>query len=169
MPRTPKAPEAPTVPTPSSPEQAKALASSDAIKELAAAFAQAIELTRPVQKKNPFNRKVGTPWSPKDGSAKVKLRRKVYQHGMPVENDMTTNEDLELMNRLKPGLFMDGHVKVLRRKDRGLSIEYPIRTAAQRLKIASNFGITSFTKLLERLVEEAEHPEQYKVEDVDQD
>lgn len=168
MPRAPKTPEQTAVPAPTA-EAPKTAVSSEAAKELAAALVQAIELTRPTPKKNPFNRKVGTPWTPKDGSAKIKLRRKVFQHGMPVENDITTNEDITLMNRLRPGTFLDGHVRVLRRKDRGLDIDYPIRTAAQRLKLSSNFGITSFRALLERLVEEGENPQLYKVDDVDQD
>lgn len=141
----------------------------DPTAALAAALVQAIEQTRPTPKKTPFNRTINTPWTPKDGSKKLKLRKKVYQHGMPIDEEIVSNAEIEQLNRLKPGTFLGGAVKVLRRKDRGLDINYPVKTSAQRLKIANLVGTNGLAALVARLVEEAENPAKYKVEDLDQE
>jgi hypothetical protein len=121
---------------------------------LASALVNAIEAARP-QKKNVANRTRKTPWTPKDGSPKLKLKRKVYQHGLEVSDKFSTNEEIELMNKLKPGVYCDGHVKVRQRRDKALDIDYPIKTNAQRLKLVSTYGVRNFKELLELLVGEA--------------
>ena len=134
--------------------------------ELAKALIQAIETTRP-QTKNPFNRKVGTPWTPKDGSPKLKLKRKMYQHGMPLTEPILSNDEIELMNQLRPGVYMDGIVKVNRRKDRGLDISYQIKTASQRLRLVNQFGIRNLKELLAQCIEEAANPKKATTADED--
>lgn len=143
-------------------EEAPAPVQSDASRELVQALIQAIEATKPVQKKTPMNRKAGTPWSPKDGSPKLKLRRAMYQHGLKLDPDMLTNEQIELLNKLRPGRFMDSWVKVTRRRDKGIDITYPIKTAAQRLKLVNQYGIRNFAELLARCIEEAENPKRFE-------
>jgi hypothetical protein len=128
---------------------------------LVAALTMAIQSTKPVEKKNAINRKSGTPWDPTDGSKKIKLKRKVYQHGLEVDPDRETNETIGLMNELKPGVFCDGHVRVVRRRDKGVDIDYPIKTAAQRLKLVNGFGIKDFNDLLRRCIDEANNPKTY--------
>jgi hypothetical protein len=135
--------------------------------ELIRALVAAIEQTKPVQKKTAANRKPLTPWTPKDGSPKFKLRRKVYQHGLLIDPDLMTNEEISLMNQIKPGRFLDGWVKIFRRRDKGLEITYPIRTASQRLKLVSTFGIRNFKELLERCIEESSNPAKYVLPDED--
>lgn len=137
----------------------------DASLQLIQALVQAIQQTKPVEKKNAINRKPGTPWTPKDGSPKLKLKRKMFQHGLLIDSDMESNETVDLLNRLKPGRFLDGWVSVTRRRDKGIDITYPIRSSSQRLKLSSTFGITSFKGLLERCVEEADNPIKYTVKD----
>jgi hypothetical protein len=132
--------------------------------ELAAAFRDAFEASKPVTKKTMFNRKKNTPWTPKDGSAKLKFKRKTYHHGL-ILGSKVSNEEIALCNQLRPGVFCDGFVKVIRRKDRGIDIEYPIRTAAQKLKLVNQFGIRNFKELLERLVNEGQNPVAFKAED----
>lgn len=126
--------------------------------EIAAALVQAIELTRPVEKKNAFNRKINTPWTPKEGSVKHKLKRPFYQHGIQVDPDTLSNDEIDMINQLRPGLFLDGHVKVNRRKDRGIDIDYPVRTAAVRLKLINQFGVRNLTDLCRLCVEESKRP-----------
>ena len=126
--------------------------------DLVNALVQAIQLTKPVEKKTAANRKPGSPWDPKDGSKKLKLKRKMYQHGILIDPDVVSNEEIELMNNLKVGRFFGGWVKVYRRKDHGIDIDYPIRTASQRLKLVSTHGVRSFKDLLEKCIEEAAHP-----------
>lgn len=131
------------------------------LSELAKALVAAIEVAKPVQKKTPFNRKKGTPWTPKDGSPKLKLKRKTYHHGLEVENKLS-NEEIALLNKIKPGSYCDGWVKVVRRKDKGINIDYPIKTSSQRLKLVNQFGIRNFEELLRRIIEEQTNPELYK-------
>lgn len=134
---------------------------TDAQQALANAFIQAIEKTRPPEKKNVFTRTKGTPWTPRDGSPQLKLKRKMYQHGIPLDGKLT-NEEIELLNKVKPGVYCEGWVRVNLRKDRGLDIDYPVRTNAQRLKLVNQFGIRSFAELLQRIVDEKANPAKYR-------
>lgn len=130
--------------------------------ELAQALVQAINAAKPVEKKNPFNRVVRTPWTPKDGGPRLKLKRKVFQHSLPINETRVTNEVIQLLNTIRPGIYLDGYVKVVRRKDRGVDIDYPIKTASQRLRLVNQFGIRNFKELLERIIEEAENPKKFE-------
>lgn len=131
---------------------------------LAQALIAAMEAVKPVIKKTPFNRTKNTPWTPKDGSVRLKLKRKSYHHGIQLTTRIT-NKEIELLNKIRPGIFCNGHIKVIRRKDRGVDIDYPVKTAAQRLKLVNQFGIRNFQELLERLVLEAENPVKFKEPD----
>lgn len=142
-------------------------AQSTQTSELAAALREAIEGARGVQKKTISTRRKMTPWSPKDGSPKLKLRRIMYHHGLKIEEDRTSNDEIEALNKLKPGSYCNGFVKVIRRKDRGLDIDYPIRTASHRLKLINEFGITSFVGLCNYLINEAAQPKKIANEDID--
>jgi len=144
--------------------QVQATQSDTSSKDLVAALVQAIQLTKPFEKKTAANRKNGSPWAPKDGSPKLKLKRKMYQHGIFIDPDFHTNEEIELMNRLKVGRFCEGWVKVYRRKDHGIDIDYPAKTASQRLKLFRYAN--SFKSLLERCIEEAANPR--PVEELDE-
>jgi hypothetical protein len=137
------------------------------VNELAAALVQAINMAKPPEKKNAFTRKANTPWHPKDGSPKIKLRRKFYQHGLLIDPDMETNETIALMNKVRPGTYCDGWVVVKRRRDKGIDIDYSVKTAAHRLKLVNQFGIRSFNELLERCIKEAENPTAYRTAETD--
>lgn len=140
---------------------------SDAHKELADAFVDAIERTKPPAKKTIFTRKKDTPWTPKDGSPKLKMRRKFYHHGIPIGENVS-NEEIALLNQLKPGAYCDGYIRVTLRKDRGIDIDHPVRTASQRLKLVNTYGIRSFGELLQRIIDERNNPSKYrKPEDAD--
>jgi hypothetical protein len=131
---------------------------------LAQALITAIESTRPPQKKTPFNRPKGSPWYSKD---KPKLKRPMYQHGILLNPDQLSTEEVELLNKIKPGSYCDGFVRVIKRRDRSLDIDYPVRTAAQRLKLTNNYGVRSFAELLQRLITEAANPRQFKSDEDD--
>lgn len=126
--------------------------------ELAQALREVVEAVKPAEKKNIFTRKANTPWTPKDGAPKLKLKRKIYQHGIPLNAKRLTNEQIALCNKLRPGEYFDGWVKVNRRRDKGIDIDYPVRTRQQSLKLVSTYGVRSFTELLQKLVEEGAKP-----------
>jgi hypothetical protein len=147
-----------TVPMPADPTQVIA---TEAQQTLADAFVSAIERTRPKEKKTVFTRKKGTPWTPKNGDPQLKLKRKMYQHGILLDGKLS-NEEIDLLNKVKPGVYCDGWVKVNVRKDRGLDIDYAVRTNAQRLKLINQFGVRSFSELLTRLIDEKANPSKYR-------
>lgn len=131
---------------------------------LADALVQAIERTRPPQKKTIADRKENTPWTPKDGSPQLKLKRKMYHHGMMITGKIS-NEEIELLNKVRPGHYCDGVVRVTARRDRGVDIDYPIATAQQRLRLINAYKITSFADLLRRIVDENANPRKYRKAD----
>lgn len=139
-----------------------------AVDALANAMIRAINATKGPEKKNAVNRKPNTPWTPKDGSAKLKLKRKLYQHGIPVDEDTLDNPTVESANKLRPGTFLEGWVKVVRRRDKGIDVDYPFKTASQRLKLVNQFGIRNFKELLDRCIYESENPTQFAVKDWDE-
>lgn len=143
----------------------QARSESVSTKELIQALVSAIETTRPTVKKTPNTRTAKTPWTNKDGSPKSKLKRKAHQHGIILDPDMLTNEQIDLFNKLRPGVFLEGHVKVVRRKDRGIDIDYPVKTAAQRLRLVNQFGIRDLNELLQRCIAESENPKDYILPD----
>jgi hypothetical protein len=163
MPRRPKT----QAPEPTPVQQTPQLPPQSAVDTLADALVKAINIAKPMEKKTAFNRKPNTPWTPKDGSPKLKLKRQTHQHGVLIDPDFITNEEIALLNKLRPGLYYDGWVKVIRRKDRGIDIDYPVKTAAQRLRLINQHGVRNFKELLEGCIREAENP--VKKEQVDAD
>lgn len=149
------------------------VASGNPQADLVSALIQALNATKPEVKKTVVTRKIGSPWHPKDGSPRLKLKRKTYQHGIllndPQGLDRLTNEQIDLFNKIRPGVYCDGVVKVTRRRDRGIDITYPIRTASQRLRLVNQFGIRDLTDLLKRVYDEGENPANYKKSEVDED
>lgn len=134
--------------------------------ELAAALVQAINMAKPVEKKTFATYKAKTPWTPKDGSPKPKLKRAAFQHGMEIDEDKLSPQEIELFNKLRPGRFLNGFVTVTRRRDRGIDISYPVKTAAQRLKLVNMFGVRNLSELMEMCVNEAQNPKK-EVEELD--
>jgi hypothetical protein len=161
MPRAKKTETEPQVEQPKT-EQPKVPEATLSTNQLVEALVAAMTAVKPVEKKNAANRKPKTPWTPKDGSPKLKMKRKMHQHGMMIDEDIVTNEEIELLNKLKVGTFLDGYVKVYRRRDKGIDIDYPIKTASQRLRLVNQFGIRNFKELLERCISEASDPKKYE-------
>ena len=128
---------------------------NQATADLAAALVQAIQIARPIEKKTILNRKENSPWTPPDGSKKLKLKRKVTLHGRLVDPDFVSNEEIALLNELKPGSYLKNWVKVSRRKDGGIEIDYPFSTVAQRMRLASEFRVFNFEDLVGKCIAEA--------------
>lgn len=126
--------------------------------DLAHALTQAIEAAKPPAKKSIFNRKAQTPWTPKEGEVKLKLKRKVFQHSIPILDKFLTNEQIAALNKLRPGNYFDNYVKVTRRHDKGIDITYPIKNAQQRMQLTARTGARTFTELIHKINEEAAKP-----------
>jgi hypothetical protein len=148
-------------------EEVKEAVATDAQKALANAFVEAIERTRPPEKAKAGFRKKKTPWSPPEGEPRLKMRRVFHQHGIPLGENVS-NETIALLNKIKPGRYCDGNVIVTLRKDQGIDISYPVRTASQRLRMVNAYGIRGFDELLQRIIDERSNPAKYrKAEDAD--
>lgn len=124
---------------------------------IAGAVTTAIEAARP-QKKTEFSRKPKTPWTPKDGSPKLKLKRKMYQHNLLIREAFLSNEEISALNQLKPGTYCDGFVKVYRRRDKGINIDYNVKTQDQQMRLVQKFGIRNLTEFCQYCLEEAKNP-----------
>lgn len=147
--------------TPEAVVESTPVAITAAQQALADAFVSAIERTKAPEKKTPFTRKQQTPWSPPPGVPRVKMKRKMFHHGIPLGENVS-NEEIELMNKVKPGVYCGGFVRVTLRKDRGIDIDYPVKTASQRLRLVNQFGVRSFAELLERIIDEKANPSKYR-------
>lgn len=134
---------------------------TQAQQALADAFVSAIERTRPPTKKTMADYKPVTPWSPPKGTPQAKLKRKMFQHGILIA-DRVSNDEIELLNKVRPGHYCEGFVRVTVRKDRGLDIDYPVKTASQRLRLINQYGIRSLTELLTRVIDEHDNPTKYR-------
>ena len=141
-------------------------AREQATADLAAALTQAINATKPIQKKTVADRKKRAPWTPPEGVARVKAKRAFFQHGIPIcvpgNDPRLFNEEIELLNQIKPGYYCEGVVKVTLRRDRGIDIDYPIKTASQRLRLVNSFGVTNLASLLRRIIDEKKNPKAYR-------
>jgi hypothetical protein len=140
--------------------------SAGSMSQLTKAFADAINATRPPDKITVANRKARTPWTPPEGVPRSKFKRRFYHHGISLlDGDILSNEEIDLLNEIRPGIYMDGNVTVKLRKDRGVDIDYKVSTASDRLKLVNRYKVTSFADLLSRIVEEHNNPEQYRKPD----
>ena len=135
---------------------------SVAISDLAQALIQAINATKPPEKKTSFNRKRQGAFDTKDGSPKPRLKRVMYQHGVEMDPTTLLPEEILLLNQIKPGVYCEGVVRVIRRKDRSYDIDYPVRTSSQRLKVNNIVGAVGLKALLNRLIQEASDPSRFK-------
>src|SRR3990167_11443519 len=143
-------------------QAAPATAPTAGASDIAAAIVHAIEASRPFpQKKNSITRKRSMFYEPKDGSKKEKFKRRFFQHGLEIGWETTLPEDVKLLNQLKPVRYLGGYVSVKKRKDGGLDLDYPIKTPAQRMTLASKYGITSFGGFIQRILDERADPKKY--------
>ena len=140
-----------------------------AINDIAQALITAINSTKTPEKKTPFNRKKGDPWQPKPGQVKPKLKRTFMQHGVELNPAQLFVEEIELLNQIKPGAYCGGYLRVNKRKDRSYDIDYPIRTASQRMKLSNQFQITSLRSMLQRIIDEQNNPARFKGPEDDND
>jgi hypothetical protein len=124
---------------------------------LAQAIVAATEAVNGPRKKTIAQKKPSTPWSAKPGEAKPKLKRLMSHHGHLFNQDNLSPAEITALNRItKPGKYLDGFVEVRLRKDRGLDIDYPVKTAAQKVKLMTEYGVSTMEQLANRIADEAD-------------
>lgn len=130
--------------------------------DVVAALRDAILSIKGQERKTVATRVKRNPWMPTDGSPKItSLKRRCFHHGIEIDPRYTHNDVCLLLDRIRPGKYCNGWVTVHKRQDGGINIDYPIRTAAQRLKLVNTYGIRSFKELLERIIDERSDPRKY--------
>jgi hypothetical protein len=84
----------------------------------------------------------------------VKLKQPFYQNGVMVKLEQLTDEQVELINQLKPGRYNHRKWEIVKRRDRSIDFRYPNKTVEQRMQIAAQAG--SLTGMLQIILTEAE-------------
>lgn len=125
---------------------------------IARATTQAIQAAKPVEKKTILTYKGRNPWDPPEGTPKLKLKRKMFVHSLAVDPDMVSNDEIAMLNKVRPGRYCDGFITVERRRDKGINISWPIKTASQRMRLSAQYGIRSLVDLLQCCVSEDRTP-----------
>lgn len=124
------------------------------VNDLAAALVQAINLTKPKAKKAPgVDYDPKNPWSPKPGEPRAKMKRKAYIHGI-AQGDQWPNSTIELFNQIRPGTYINGLVKITRRRDKGINLDWAFKSPEQRLRLLMAGGFTSLDQILQACLTE---------------
>ena len=80
---------------------------------------------------------------------------------------------MELLNKVKPGVYLNGLVQVRKRRDRAYDISWAVRTNAQRLSVideaARRTGLgQTFEAILTACIDEANDPKRFRGPDDDE-
>jgi hypothetical protein len=85
----------------------------------------------------PFHEvKYDTPWNPSGNRNRPKLRRPVMVSGFPVNPMMLSDAEINLLNQVKPGRYVNRTWEVQKLSDGTINIVYPNRTIDQRVNMA---------------------------------
>ena len=143
------------------------------INDLVQAFVSAINQTKPVDKAKPYQRKKICKRCGQDHRENIRLKRTWFQHGgIELRPELFCNVTLELLNRVKPGVYLNGLVQVRKRKDRAYDITWAVRTNAQRLRVIdeasrrTGLGQT-FEAILTACIDEFNDPKRFRGPDDD--
>lgn len=107
------------------------------VKELAQAIKAAVEETAPIKQVHISRYSAVTPFNPTGKKVRTKLNCNFTQNGARVNIARLTDEELELINKLKPGRFFERRVEVVERIENGerdIDIRYNNATNEQRME-----------------------------------
>lgn len=97
-------------------------------------------------------------YNPEGLRKRPELTRKVFQNGALLHPSRLRNREIELLNVLKIGKYLDGRIFVSEANMGGsvphLHINWNNKTMAQRIEISTIAGPRGFEALLEKMVEE---------------
>lgn len=103
--------------------------------------------------------KFPTPWNPSGERRTLKLKpASVSQNGGRINPVMLSDEEITLINQLKPGLYNKKKWRVVRRRDKSIDIQYPNASLEARFELKGEAG--NFAGMLKRIVLEQEAQEQ---------
>lgn len=127
-----------------------------------AALIEVIRAGQPKAKVHAYQRKKVCQKCHREHKNNTPLKRVWFQHGaFEMTKEQFCNDTIELLNRVKPGHYCKGLVRVMKRKDRAYDLTWPVATVAQRLKVTNEAGDT-LEKILQRCIDEAVNPARFK-------
>lgn len=105
--------------------------------------------------------KIVTPWNPqgKPETARPKLTRKTWMNGHPCSEMMMTEEEIRLMNQLKPGKYQDKRWVVVHSDGDGESemfLYIPNKTLSDRVAVQEK--ARSITEICQLIIAEQKAP-----------
>lgn len=98
-----------------------------------------IQEQQPIPQQSMAQAKHITPWNPTGAKMRPRLKRRVFQNGHPLSDGRLHDEEILLLNGLKPGRYRNRQWLVLERDMEGTSslhLYIPDATEAQRLENA---------------------------------
>lgn len=125
------------------------------ISELAQAIKSAVEETAPVKQVHISRYVATTPFNPTGDKRRVKLTREVFQNGIRVQPEFLHTEEIELLNKVKPGRYIGRRVEVIERgegEEKNLEFRYRNQSIEQRLELKNHFR--NFAEMLRLIVAE---------------
>lgn len=100
------------------------------------------------------------------GKRKRVLKRKMYQNGFPLNVNILTDEEISLLNQIKPGRYIKGLVSVFQTykgSDTLVNIVYVNKTVDQRFALKDEFR--NLGEMLKLIVEEHKNPPKRRGDD----
>lgn len=135
--------------------------SSVNVRELAVALKEAIQETAPVVQEHISRYRGATPFNPSGAQEheRPQLRGTFLQNGSKMSMPFLSDNEINLLNQLKPGRFIGRKVEVVERVENGevtVEIRYSNGTNEQRLEMKNE--VRNLAELLERCIAEAGKP-----------
>lgn len=146
--------------------------SNEDIKSLVKSVAQIAENQPKFRKLGIHETTFPTPWNPSGERRSLKLKpTALFQNGARVNPAMLSDEEIELINQLKPGLYNKKKWQVVRKRDKSLHLHYPNATLEHRFDLNIQ-AQGQFAGMLRLIITEQEAQEQRRkngLDDEDED
>lgn len=128
------------------------------VLELAQAIKMVVEETAPVKQVHISQYRPKSPWNPagKRQHERPHLRGEFLQNGQRMIEDRLSEKEIELLNKIRPGRYINRKVEVIERQSNGevtVEIRYNNQTADQRSELKNE--ARNLTEMLQRIVDEA--------------
>jgi hypothetical protein len=119
---------------------------------------QAIAANQPRRRQGMHEVSHDTPWwNPEKDGPRETLTRDFYQNGNPVNPVVLSNEEIRLINQIKPGVYAKKKFRVTPQPGGGIGLWYDNKTLHQRFTIARIAGESQgLTGILQMILTEEE-------------
>jgi hypothetical protein len=125
--------------------------------DLAQAIKLAVEETAPVKQVHVSQYRGKTPWNPtgKKAHERPKLRGEFYQNGQRMFEDRLTEQEIGLLNKIRPGRYVNRKVEVIERQSNGeIAVEIRYSNATPDLRSELKNECRNLVEMLERIIAE---------------